>query len=114
MKRTYNNPNGFTLIELLVVIAIISLLLSIIMPAMAKVKSIAKSVTCAAGMKQISVAFNSYGMDNKEYIPVASKIMSSAVENNRPWIWSLLPYINNDQNMDYTQDRPDKPLVLSV
>lgn len=108
MNNSKKNQNGFTLIELLVVIAIIALLLSIIMPSLAKVKSIAKCVTCGAGMKQISLAFNAYGMDNNDSIPVASQIMTSSVADNKPWIWSLLPYINNYIEKENTYEEPDK------
>ena len=51
---------GFTLIELLVVIAIIALLMSILMPAMSKVKDQARAVGCAANLRQWNFIFNTY------------------------------------------------------
>ncbi len=55
---------GFTLIELLVVIAIIALLLSILMPSLAKVKSVAKRLVCGTNIRQNGQAFFLYGTDN--------------------------------------------------
>ena len=60
---------GFTLIELLVVIAIIALLLSILMPSLAKVKSLAKRVVCSAHLRQWGTAVHGYATDNKDYFP---------------------------------------------
>ncbi len=54
------NQNGFTLIELLVVIAIIALLLSILMPALNKVKEQARIIVCAAYLHQVGQAVNAY------------------------------------------------------
>ena len=48
--------SGFTLIELLVVISIIALLLSILMPALTKVKAQARAVVCKSNLKQLAVA----------------------------------------------------------
>ncbi len=42
---------GFTLIELLVVIAIIALLMSILMPALSRVRKQAQSIACMSRIK---------------------------------------------------------------
>ena len=49
---------GFTLIELLVVIAIIALLMSILMPALARVKDEARAVVCRANLRQWGIAWS--------------------------------------------------------
>ena len=56
---------GFTLIELLVVIAIIALLLSILMPALTKVKEQARSVVCRSNLHQWFLCLNLYTSDNE-------------------------------------------------
>lgn len=60
---------GFTLIELLVVIAIIAMLLSILMPSLQKVKSLAQTVVCATNLKSYGTALHMYGNDNKDRAP---------------------------------------------
>ena len=55
--------HGFTLIELLVVISIIALLLSIIMPALGKVKYTAKETICRTNIRQWALISNVYAMD---------------------------------------------------
>ncbi len=102
MRYYSNRQNGFTLVELLVVISIISLLMSIMLPALGRAREMARQVSCASNMRQISLAFNMFGMSNEDEIPVASKIMGA----NNPWIWALLPYIQGDENKSQTFERP--------
>jgi len=58
---------GFTLIELLVVIAIIALLMSILMPALGRVRKQARATACLAQLKQWGLAFSLYTQDNDGY-----------------------------------------------
>ena len=58
------NKKAFTLIELLVVIAIIALLLSILMPALAKVKYQAQRVVCMANLSQWGLILTLYTEDH--------------------------------------------------
>ena len=58
---------GFTLIELLVVIAIIALLMSILMPALQRVKKQAQTVACLSLLRQWGNFFLMYAEDNGGY-----------------------------------------------
>jgi len=59
---------AFTLIELLVVISIIALLMSMLMPALARVRKQAKAVVCLANLKQWGIVINLYSQENNNYL----------------------------------------------
>lgn len=57
--------SGFTLIELLVVISIISLLISILLPALRQARESARAVQCLAGLRQSGMGVIAYSEDSK-------------------------------------------------
>ncbi|HVX86630.1 MAG TPA: prepilin-type N-terminal cleavage/methylation domain-containing protein [Phycisphaerae bacterium] len=57
MKR---RRSGFTLIELLVVVAIIALLISILLPSLARARDQAKKTACASNLHQLGIALTTY------------------------------------------------------
>lgn len=65
------NRSGFTLIELLVVISIIAVLMSILMPALGKVREQARNVQCASNIRQLGLAFRLYAQENDNWLDCA-------------------------------------------
>src|SRR3954466_2897461 len=60
---------GFTLVELLVVIGIIALLISILLPSLAKARKAANTVKCAANLRSIIQGMQIYASQNNGSIP---------------------------------------------
>ncbi len=58
---------AFTLIELLVVISIMTLLVSILMPALGKAKEQAKNAVCQSNLKSLGQCFMLYLVDYNDF-----------------------------------------------
>ncbi|UCG33274.1 MAG: prepilin-type N-terminal cleavage/methylation domain-containing protein [Phycisphaerales bacterium] len=65
MRKT----KAFTLIELLVVVAIIALLISILLPSLARARELSKRTVCSANMRGVGQACKIYAQENEEFWP---------------------------------------------
>ncbi len=86
-QSTINNHksiNAFTLIELLVVISIISLLLALLVPSLAKARSLARRVTCSHNLRQVGLAVDLYTGDHDTVYPCAQDPVSTTPLY---WLW---------------------------
>jgi prepilin-type N-terminal cleavage/methylation domain-containing protein len=66
----FKNSKAFTLIELLVVISIIALLLSVLMPALNKVRDLARAAVCQSNLKNWGTFYQLYASDFSGSFPV--------------------------------------------
>ena len=61
---------GFTLIELLMVIAIVSLLISILLPALSQSRRMGRRSVTLSNLRDVGVGFMAYAQDSDDHFPV--------------------------------------------
>jgi prepilin-type N-terminal cleavage/methylation domain-containing protein/prepilin-type processing-associated H-X9-DG protein len=67
--RRSRSHHAFTLIELLVVVGIIAILIALLMPALIAARKNARSIQCAANLRQLTTALITYSVEWKGAFP---------------------------------------------
>src|SRR4051812_9716902 len=75
---------AFTLVEMLVVIGIIPLLISILLPSLAKARAAAQSVACQANIRSILQGMQIFASQNKGQIPGSAATSSRFLYGTGP------------------------------
>ena len=70
-RHATGRPRGFTMVELLVVVSIVSLLLALLLPALARARMAAQAAQCQNNLHQIMIGDSVYAAEHNEAVPIA-------------------------------------------
>jgi prepilin-type N-terminal cleavage/methylation domain-containing protein/prepilin-type processing-associated H-X9-DG protein len=96
------SDHGFTLVELLVVIGIISILVALLMPALAGVRRQAESIRCAANLRSIGQSLTMYTQQSGFY---PSGYVHDTLKMYALWPVRLRPFAGGEQRIFYCPAR---------
>ena len=114
---------AFTLIEILVSVAIIALLISILLPSLARAREQARGSVCLSNLKQVGTGLTLYLADSKGRYPMHSSLKSQTTALGRPrtrWPDSLnrlmrseavydCPDLSDTQRLDFSKPWAHNP-----
>ncbi|HZU35692.1 MAG TPA: DUF1559 domain-containing protein [Gemmataceae bacterium] len=112
---------AFTLVELLVVIAIIGVLISLLLPAVQKIREAANRMSCSNNLKQMALGVHNHQGALNE-LPTAGEanyynfnrtligtIPATGAKQSWGWPYQIMPYIEQDNVWKYVEANSTNP-----
>jgi len=100
---------AFTLVELLVVIGIISVLVSILLPALTRARESAYAINCASNLRQIGASAIQYANEFRSRLPqsVTQAPPAGLYEKEEMWVTQFMRYLPvSTENLGYPNGFP--------
>lgn len=94
MPRLEHHRQGFTLIELLVCIGIISILMSLILPAVQSAREAARLTSCRNNLRQIALGVSLHESSFREF-PAGVNAPDHPTTPSLSWLARILPYVEH-------------------
>lgn len=85
---------GLTLIELLVVISVVSLLMAVLMPALARARKQGKSMACLSNLRQMVITAQMYVNNNDDYYPLTQDVSIERDNKIYEYVWDFATIID--------------------
>jgi prepilin-type N-terminal cleavage/methylation domain-containing protein len=96
---------GFTLVELLVIVSIIAILSSLLLPALARAKNIAKRAQCFNNERQLGIAWHLYATDSADWLAGNGWNNSDPPDPSlKLWVQGCMFYAEDNTNLSYMMD----------
>jgi prepilin-type N-terminal cleavage/methylation domain-containing protein len=93
--------SGFTLIELLVVVAIISVLVSLLLPAVYLAREHARTVACASQLRQLGLGVMYYAKECHNIVPFCDGASVEEWQKGSPYMADFQKYTGFERKMFY-------------
>ena len=114
-SRVSQRRHAFTLVELLVVIGIIAILISVLLPSLARARESAKTVQCASNMRQMGIAIAMYREEFKgAVIPgnefgMPAEYGTAVAASPTVAFWSFNELLWSKHYVQHTSRKPNVP-----